>query len=77
MKAATAAARNMQLNRVESVCGSAVALAARRRGDRIALDQLMRDDMVDDDACRARIRARLFVGGEEFAGRKPICCVAW
>jgi len=37
----------------------------------------MRDDMVDDDACRARIWARLFVGGEEFAGRKPICCVAW
>jgi len=54
-----------------------VAIATRRRGDRIALDQLMRDDMVDDDACRARIWARLFVGGEEFAGRKPICCVAW
>jgi hypothetical protein len=56
VKAATAAPRGetWQLNRVESVCGSAVALAARRRGDRIALDQLMRDDMVDD-ACRARI----------------------
>jgi len=44
-----------QPNRAEIDRGSAVALAARRRGDRIALDQLMRDDMVGDDACRALI----------------------